>query len=568
MREFSALFLFAGLGAGARGFLEARAELGGVGARMRCVAGVDNDPLACADFERLTGGRAVCADLATMTPAELRAIAGDAAPDIVFSSSPCKGLSGLLSKAASAAPKYEAMNRLVLQGIFLAVEAWPENPPGLLVLENVPRITTRGATLLAQVRQLLTGYGYVLHESSHDLGELGGLAQHRRRFLLVARRPAKVSAYVFRPPVQRVRACGEVLEALPLPEDARAGELHRLPRLSWVNWCRLALIPAGGDWRDLPGVVPDGAERREVFARHDVRPWGEPARTVAGSGSNGVHAWEEPHPTVVGGSTSGRGAVADPRIPLARTADGAGSFKGRPGLFGVSEWNTPAPTVTGSARVCASNAPAAIADPRLRGYGPSTHNNVLRVTPFDEPTGTITGSGRPSSGAICVADPRVPLGCAPRNGAYGVTSWAAPSATVTGSACIDNGPVAVADPRVIEVPPSYRLMTIEEALAQGDGAPPPGVVPVIVAADGTWHRPLTTLELAVLQALPAVLDGAPLRLAGRSVARWRERIGNAVPVDAARAIGESLLQALLASALGMWTLGSTGIWVREHEAVA
>ena len=59
---------------------------------------------------------------------------------------------------------------------------------------------------------------------------------------------------------------------------------------------------------------------------------------------------------------------------------------------------------------------------------------------------------------------------------------------------------------------------------------------VIRALDGTWHRPLTTLELAALQGLPTQIDGEWLQLAGGSKARWRKRIGNAVPPATAEAI--------------------------------
>jgi site-specific DNA-cytosine methylase len=504
---FSAGFLFCGLGAGARGFLDASARLGGHGARFHSVGGIDIDPGACADFEALTGSPSTCADVATMTADELRAAWGDTAPNAVFASPPCKGYSGLLPVRAAATPKYQALNRLALQGVHLVTSAWG-TPPGLIVLENVPRIQSRGAILLEQVRNILRAAGYLLHEASHDCGEIGGLAQHRRRYLLVARQPEAVPAFVYRPRIRRVRACGEVLGALPLPENPAAGSLHTLPRLSWLNWARLALIPAGGDWRDLPrGELPANDQRHE--AKYRVSPWADPAPAVTGA-----------RPV-----TSGGPSVADPRLALGQTAAGAGAFKGRPGLLGVARWERPAATVAGTMRAAAGSCAASVADPRLA------------------------------------------LGCSPRAGSYGVLGWDEPASTVTGSERVDNGTAAVADPRL---PPGYLRLSLDEALQHiDDGRPPAGVVPVIASPhDGTWHRPLTTLELAALQGMPAQLRGAPLTLAGRSVAGWRERIGNAVPVGAGQAIGESLLLALLSASLGTWTLGSTGIWVRRREVIA
>jgi site-specific DNA-cytosine methylase len=169
------------------------------------------------------------------------------------------------------------------------------------------------------------------------------------------------------------------------------------------------------------------------------------------------------------------------------------------------------------------------------------------VNDWLEPAPAVTGSASVtgSNGVAAVADPR--LGCEPRSGTYGVLGWEEAAGTITGVAGVDNGRFAVADPRL-----------------------PPRVTPVIVAADGTWHRPMSTLDLAALQGLPAELDGEPLTLAGPSVARWRERIGNAVPVQAATAIATSLLVALLAGKLGTWFLSNEGVWVRddgrsEHE---
>lgn len=441
----------------------------------------------------------------------------------------CKGFSGLLPKKAAEAPKYQALNRLVLQGMFLACETW-SRPPSLLVLENVPRITSRGALLLAQVRQLLARYGYLFHEDFHDCGEIGALAQHRRRYLMVARHPKAVPAYVYLPPKHKVKACGSVLGELPLPETTHAGELHRLPRLSWINWVRLALIPAGGDWRDLPTANAPGktAENADSFS-------GRP-------GFMGVADWKEPTRAVTGktnvSSSSGPGAVADPRL----------GFNGQPfkHVCRVTPWNEPAGTITASPSP--SSGAAAVADPRVNGRDGKRFTDQYRVSDWERPARTVTGSTDIQEGAQSIADPRInpddyAFGCKMRNGTYGVLGWEEAAATVTGSAQVDNGTFAVADPRK-----------------------PPGFVPVIIAKDGTWHRPLTTLELAALQGLPDKVDGKPLTLAGRSVAKWRERIGNAVPVGAARAIASSLLTALLAAKLGTWVLGGTGIWVRAPKA--
>lgn len=715
----------------------------------------------------------------------------------------CKGLSSLLSSKQANSPKYQAMNRLVLSGIFLACETW-KKPPGLLVLENVPRIRTRGKHLLIQAKDLLARYGYVFHEQTHELGEVGGLGQIRRRYLLVARQPQVVPAYVYRPPRQRVKACGEILASLPIPGDPAAGEMHALPRISWLNWLRLALIPAGGDWRDLPSATPRDPEARRRWEQegektpgevhkfkgaHGVMPFDQPARSVIGGPSNGaanvadprvprsgvmgVTSWEEPSATVVGESypsngsasvadprvpagafvnvdrvtawehpvgtitaapapSSGGAAVADPRLPLASGAGahtnimavgsfdeptrtvtgavrpGAGALSvadpriplagsraaDRGGALSVNEWEEPAPAVTGSASVTGSNMPAAVADPRfdalvspvpvggnrhtvfmrhdVRGWdqpartvaggcgsgsnggvavadpraaelaaavgmngsdgwsenrpglmgvnawteptravvgrasissgnavaavadpravalsdAPARHRNKYQVGGWDEPAQTVTGATRPGSGAGAAADPRRPwngagasygvidwrtpaptvrgaervsqgqvaiadprLTCAPRAGTYGVLSWEQAAHAITGNARIDNGTFAIADPRFPVITDPKREK--------------PEFTPVIIAADGTWHRPLTTLELAALQGLPATVEGAPLRLAGKAVGKWRERIGNAVPVQAATAIAETLLKALLAAALGTWTLGSTGIWVRD-----
>lgn len=484
MREYTVLHLFSGIGGAALGFQEAKAEYKGLLGSFRTLAGIDCDSEACRDFKAITGAPAVEMDLFSrsdyvafhgkqppgewveVTPLDILDATNGEYPDLIFLSPPCKGFSGLLPSERAKSEKYQALNRLVTRGLQLVMDAYADDLPSVIMLENVPRITSRGEFLLKQVKRLLGRHGYVFHEGTHDCGELGGLGQRRKRYLLIARLPDKMPSFIYRPPTQRLKSIGDVIEPLPMPDDPAMGPMHRLPRLQWKTWVRLALIPAGGDWRDL---------NRDCYANiYQIIPWDGTASTVTGS--------HRPN--------NGAISIADPRL----------DYSPRSGAFRVVKWDDTAPTVTGS-----------------------------------------TGPGR-SNGISGIADPR--LNCRPRSGSYGVMRWDEPAKTVIGAGDIHAGSAAVADPRI----PGDR-----EVLD-----PPP----IIIALDGMWHRPLTTFELAMLQSFPAIMpNGRPFQLVGNSDARWRERIGNAVPPDAAEAIGEEILTALMASEKNKWMLSSTGIWV-------
>lgn len=624
--EIRHFHLFAGLGGGARGFNAGHARVGQAETAFRCLGGVDSDPASMRDFERLSGapgttldlfsreqyeafhGQAPPADWREVTPADLRRAAGNERPNIIFTSPPCKGFSGLLSQKRSTGAKYQALNALTLRGIWLALEAWQDDPPEFFLLENVPRIANRGRPLLDQIEELLQAYGYATAETTHDCGELGELAQSRRRFLLVARHQEKVPPFLYEPPKRPLRAVGDVLRHFPVP--GAAGGMHRLPSLQWRTWVRLALVEAGSDWRSLErlrvedgmladyGIVP---EAEFYGGAYGVLGWGQASGTITAGAGNpargrfsvadprtgfsgeygqyGVKGWAETAGAVSGkaGPGSGRYSVQDPR--LGRTAHN--------NVYRVVEWDKHRPSVTGGGgptagglgvadprggdwasgkyRVTAmdetagavmgasgtGNGAYAVADPRP-DFQPHTHTNVYRIRPWDETAGTITGSGHPAGGAGCIADPRLPWGARRQHyqtgGHYGVLPWETASYAVAGAAKHDQGPWSVADPR--DLP----------------GAEDRGVY-VIRALDGTWHRPFTTLELAALQGL--VDPEEDLELDGRSDSAWRERIGNAVPSPAAAAIASVMGETLLLAWAGeTFTLGMTPIWVRPLQVAA
>ncbi len=146
------------------------------------------------------------------------------------------------------------------------------------------------------------------------------------------------------------------------------------------------------------------------------------------------------------------------------------------------------------------------------------------------------------NGAQLIADPYVKG--SPRAGTLGVQEWDTPGKTVIGSADVHASAAAVADPR-----------PIPEEDERG--------VWIIRALDGTWHRPLTTYELAMLQSFPRYLpDGRPFQLEGCSDAKAREYIGNAVPRDAAEHMGNVILLAAAEAEAGIeFTLSWNAVWV-------
>ncbi|MFF6563575.1 DNA cytosine methyltransferase, partial [Pseudomonas aeruginosa] len=126
---------------------------------------------------------------------------------------------------------------LTLRCIWLMGEAWADDPVPLIVFENVPRLASRGRHLLDQINSLLGGFGYAVAETTHDCGELGGLAQSRKRFLLVARHVEKVPPFLYEPEKKSLRAVGDILGRMPLPGDIEAaGPMHRVPSLQWKTW--------------------------------------------------------------------------------------------------------------------------------------------------------------------------------------------------------------------------------------------------------------------------------------------------------------------------------------------
>lgn len=639
--EIRHFHLFCGLGGGAKGFNKSKPRVGNLVGKYRCIGGIDIDAPAIRDFERLSGTRGTVLDLfdrdqfiafhgkeppsgwREATPADICLAAGNEVPHVVFLSAPCKGFSGLLAEGKSKTDKYQALNRLTLRGIWLMLEAWKNDPVAMIVFENVPRIANRGRHLLDQINGLLKAYGYAVAETTHDCGEIGGLAQSRKRFLLVARHVDKVPNFLYEPEKKPLRAVGDILGRMQLPGDQTAGPMHRIPRLQWKTWVRLAFVEAGSDWRSLNKLAVEDGVLRDYL----IVPCSQD-----GSGSYGVRHWDETSGAVRGrsGPSNGAFSIADPRSAagalqyqqygVLNMTDTAGAVIGvkspGQGTFSVADMRPPkGPLFTkypvtdwegSTGTVISGDDTGAYAVADLRHEGPAKHSNEFRIVPwdnkaqavtsahgtgqaladprastgfegkgkyritgYDSAAGTVIAGSTTGQGAFAVADPKSALQRGKGDdyltgGHYGVLTMDQPSGAVSASACHDNGRWSVADTRIPE---------------QTDK-----LVCRITSLDGTWHRPFTTLELAALQSLydpeehwsadpmiqleinkwnDSMMARAPFQLEGESDQAWRERIGNAVPSDAAEEIGNVIGTTLLLAWSGeTFTLSASPIWVR------
>jgi site-specific DNA-cytosine methylase len=225
----------------------------------------------------------------------------------------------------------------------------------------------------------------------------------------------------------------------------------------------------------------------------------------------------------------------------------------------------------------------------------------------DQPSRAIAATSAVGCGAYAIADevPRAPLDlgltCEPHAGAYGVQGFDRAAKTVLAQGCIDNTTAAVADPRET---PRYLILTYEqvERIVSGETPIPFAIVDparpdvplaivddlkkpayrivrstgprgrviekrvpvtiVLVSRDDTWHRELTTLELAVLQSFPWQHHGVPLDFGGGTTEQ-RGIIGNAIPPTVMEAVFKQILISSLASAQSFFLAPSDwDVWVQ------
>lgn len=287
----TALDLFCGAGGLSIGLCNAGFEV---------VSGVDGWEPATKSYGSNFDHPCFLEDVKAVNAMKLREWGIEDPPDVVVGGPPCQGFS--IQRIGEDA---DERNDLILEFARVVTELLPR----MFLMENVPGLLgKRGAATTRRFTELMNNAGYMLCRSVLDAANYG-LPQLRRRVFFVGWRADEPVDFAFPKPTHAQGAYRTVREAIgdltsppndftPSPSDP----LHRRMRLSAKNLERLALIPPGGGFEDLPPEMRvnchrDGAKKighRYVYGRLDPD---QPAGTITArfdSFTRGrfAHPWE------------------------------------------------------------------------------------------------------------------------------------------------------------------------------------------------------------------------------------------------------------------------------------
>lgn len=268
IKPVSVIDLFSGAGGLSLGLRQAG---------MSIAAGIDIDdacrypyetnieaPFLAADVRDVTGEMLI----RTWAPGHIRLLAGCA---------PCQPFSayrrGADTSNEASWPLLDEFGRLV-------GEARPE----LVTMENVPRIGS--SAVFGRFVDHLRALGYhVAWDTCY--GPAFGLAQHRRRLVLVGSLVGPITAPAPTnpdPSTVSVRSVISALPALSAGESHPSDALHKARTLSEINLKRIRASTPGGTWEEWPTNLrapchrrSSGASFRNVYAR---MTWDDPAPTI------------------------------------------------------------------------------------------------------------------------------------------------------------------------------------------------------------------------------------------------------------------------------------------------
>lgn len=301
----NAIDLFAGCGGLSKGFMDAGYDI---------IVGVDNDAAALNTFLlNHHGAKALNADLSKQeTFDEILRLAADRSIDVVIAGPPCQGFS-LTGPRNFDDPR----NKLYLAVLEIVKQYQPKG----FIIENVPGMATMyDGQVKEEVLKRFRKMGYNVECKVLCAADYG-VPQMRKRLIYMGVR-ADIGKPVFPEPVLKPEeyiTCRDALDDLPTREFELGEDVDKYdkePRTEYQKLMRkgcevlrnhvatahkqfvkdtIALVPEGGNWKDLPDGVGKSRNFHEAWTRYDGN---KPSRTIDTGHRNHFHYQYNRVPTI------------------------------------------------------------------------------------------------------------------------------------------------------------------------------------------------------------------------------------------------------------------------------
>lgn len=301
----NAIDLFAGCGGLSKGFMDAGYHI---------IVGVDNDQAALSTFAKNhPGAVAMNADLSKQeTFDEILKVAGDRSIDVIIGGPPCQGFS------LSGPRNFDDERNKLYLAVFEMVKQY--NPKGFII-ENVPGMATLyNGEIKEEILRRFEALGYNVECKILCAADYG-VPQIRKRLIFMGIRSDLGCPYFPEPVVdpEHYVTCREAIGDLPSRVVELGTEIDEYimePQSDYQRKMRgdmtvlhnhvatnhtqmvkdtIALVPQGGNYKDLPSGVGESRKFNEAWTRyHGDRP----SRTIDTGHRNHFHYEHNRVPTV------------------------------------------------------------------------------------------------------------------------------------------------------------------------------------------------------------------------------------------------------------------------------
>ena len=301
----NAIDLFAGCGGLSKGFMDAGFDI---------IVGVDNDQAALNTFAlNHNGAKALNADLSKQeTFDRIKEIAGNRNIDVIIAGPPCQGFS-LTGPRDFDDPR----NKLYLAVLEMVKQYQPKG----FIIENVPGMATMyKGQVKEEVLRRFRNMGYNVECKILCAADYG-VPQMRKRLVYMGVRNDIGLPYFPEPELtpETYVTCKEAIDDLPSRErelGAEEDQYECVPQSDYQKKMRgnctilynhvatahkqfvkdtIALVPEGGNWKDLPAGVGESRKFHEAWTRYDVN---KPSRTIDTGHRNHFHYKYNRVPTI------------------------------------------------------------------------------------------------------------------------------------------------------------------------------------------------------------------------------------------------------------------------------